>query len=37
MGISTNDRSSGARRIRALAKIRLMEVEDKLPTMYPTV
>src|SRR3954470_9355858 len=37
MGISTNDRSSGARRISALAKIRLPAVEDKLPTIYPSL
>ena len=37
MGSSTNSRSSGASAMRALDRTRLMEVDERLPTKYPTV
>src|SRR5690606_37442755 len=37
MGISVNARSCGARRMSAFARIRLMEVDERLPTKYPTL
>src|SRR6185503_8121426 len=37
MGISVNSRSSGASRIRTSESSRLMEVEERLPTKYPTL
>ena len=35
MGISVNSSSAGASRIRALDKVRLMELLERLPTKYP--
>src|SRR3954451_14251357 len=36
MGISVNSRSSGARRTRTRESSLLMDVDDRLPTKYPT-
>ena len=37
MGISVNSRSSGANRISAFARTRLIDVDERLPTKYPTL
>src|SRR5689334_19920715 len=37
MGISVNSSSSGATRTRAFARILLIDVEERLPTKYPTL
>src|SRR3954452_9243824 len=36
MGISVNSRSSGARRTRTRESSLLMDVDERLPTKYPT-
>ena len=37
MGISVNSRSFGATPISAFERMRLIDVEDRLPTKYPTL
>src|SRR6187399_1116490 len=37
MGISVSASSGGASRTRALASSRLMDVDERLPTKYPTL
>jgi len=37
IGISLNSRSSGATLMGAVDKARLIDVDDRLPTKYPTL
>ena len=37
MGISVNSMSRGASPISDLLRVRLMEVDERLPTKYPTL